>query len=48
MEPKFKLRNYSYVDDRGDLHENYQITEKDLANDCGCRYKCGTFELENI
>lgn len=48
MEPKFKLRNFSYVDDRGDLHENYQLTEEDLANDCGCRYGCGIFELEKI
>jgi SAM-dependent methyltransferase len=43
---KFKLRNFSFVDDRGDLHENIALTEPLLATDCGCQYGCGIFELE--
>jgi len=43
---KFKLRNFSYVDDRGDLHENVALAEQMVASNFGCRYGCGIFELE--
>lgn len=48
MEGRFKLRNFSYVDDRGDLHENVPITDELLATNGGCRYGCGIFEMEKI
>jgi SAM-dependent methyltransferase len=48
LEGRFKLRNFSYVDDRGDLHENVNLMEDLLASDFGCHYGCGIFELEKL
>jgi SAM-dependent methyltransferase len=45
FEGKFNLRNFSYVDDRGDLHENVAMTADMLDANFGCRYGCGIFEL---
>lgn len=42
---KFELRNFSYVDDRGDLHENADMTADMIDANFGCRYGCGIFEL---
>lgn len=46
LEGRFRLRNFSYVDDRGDLHENVEMKEDSLDKDFGCHYGCGIFELE--
>lgn len=48
FEGKFKLRKFSYVDDRGDLHEDAPLTVDSLSNNFGCRYGCGIFELEKV
>lgn len=45
FEGKFNLRNFSYVDDRGDLHENVAMTADMLDANFGCQYGCGIFEL---
>jgi SAM-dependent methyltransferase len=45
---RFQIRHFSYVDDRGDLHENVDLTEGDLENNFGCHYGCGIFELVKI
>lgn len=45
FEGKFNLRNFSYVDDRGDLHENVAMTTDMLDANFGCQYGCGIFEL---
>lgn len=45
FEGRFKLRNFSYVDDRGDLHENADMTADMIDANFGCRYGCGIFEL---
>jgi SAM-dependent methyltransferase len=45
FEGRFKLRTFSYVDDRGDLHENAALTEEMLDANFGCQYGCGIFEL---
>jgi hypothetical protein len=46
LEGRFQLRNFSYVDDSGDLHENVVLEDSLLAKDYGCHYGCGIFELE--
>ncbi len=43
---RFRVRSFSFVDDSGDLHENVELRKELLANDCGCNYGCGIFELE--
>ena len=48
MEGKFSLRMFSYVDDKGDLHENIAPTEEGLSNNFGCHYGCGIFELVRL
>ena len=41
----FDIDQFSYVDDKGDLHENVMITEDNIKNDYGCVYGCGIFEM---
>jgi SAM-dependent methyltransferase len=48
FEGRFNLRTFSYVDDRGDLHENSALTDDLLARNFDCHYGCGIFELEKI
>lgn len=45
---KYHIDNFSYVDDRGDLHENVPITEVDKMNNYGCIYGCGIFEMTKL
>lgn len=42
---KFTLKSFSYVDDRGDLHEDVQLSEDMISQSCGCHYGCGIFQL---
>jgi len=42
---RFQLEEFSYVDDRGDLHEDIALNSDNIADNCGCYYGCGIFEL---
>ncbi len=42
---RFELKGFSYVDDRGELHENLALTEQDISNSFNLNYGCGIFEL---
>lgn len=46
FEGRFDVRAFSYVDDRGDLHESVNMTSDMLATNFGCHYGCGIFELK--
>ncbi len=41
----FRVDAFSYVDDRGDLHENAPLSNDAVATNFGCRYGCGILEL---
>lgn len=41
----YDIDQFSYVDDRGDLHENVGIHSEDVKNNYGCFYGCGIFEM---
>ena len=41
----FEVEHLSIVDDRGDFHKQVQITDEVIANNYGCHYGCGIFEL---
>jgi hypothetical protein len=41
-----QLVEFSYVDDAGDLHEAVALDSERVANNCGCSYGCGIFELK--
>ena len=42
---RFRIEQFSYVDDRGDLHENAPMTAAGSQRNYGCVYGCGIFEL---
>lgn len=42
---KYKLDSFSYVDDKGDLHENKDIDSTQAESNFGCSFGCGIFEL---
>lgn len=42
--PEFRIDAFSYVDDRGDLHENAPLVPDAIAANFGCRYGCGIVE----
>src|SRR5580698_4842982 len=43
-----RVDRFSYVDDKGDLHENAALTKDAVANNFGCRYGCGILELTKL
>ena len=48
LEINFRIDDFSYVDDRGDLHEHVQLAEADVDNNFGCNYGCGIFEATKL
>jgi hypothetical protein len=40
----FGIDDFSYVDDRGDLHEHAALVSPDVEKNFGCNYGCGIFE----
>ncbi|CAA6820103.1 MAG: Unknown protein [uncultured Sulfurovum sp.] len=48
FENKFKIISFSYVDDKGDLHNNINLSNELITNNCKCFYGCGIFELRKI
>lgn len=45
---KYQIDHFSYVDDKGDLHENTPISESEQQNNFDCLYGCGIFELTKL
>ncbi len=45
---KYHIDQFSYVDDKGDLHENLLMNRDDVRNNFGCYYGCGIFEMTKI
>jgi SAM-dependent methyltransferase len=45
---KYRIDAFSFVDDRGDLHENVQLEPDDIAHNFGCHYGCGIFEMTKL
>ncbi|RKZ50914.1 MAG: hypothetical protein DRR16_05645 [Candidatus Parabeggiatoa sp. nov. 3] len=43
----FELIEFSYVDDKGDLHENVTLNSQSI-NNCDCYFGCGIFEFRKI
>ncbi len=46
ISPYYKIESFSYVDDKGNLNENVNLSEKNIINNYGCHYGCGIFELK--
>ncbi len=45
---KYNIEQFSFVDDKGDLHENATINGDEAGNSFGCKYGCGIFEMTKI
>jgi SAM-dependent methyltransferase len=45
---KYKIDHFSFVDDRGDLHENAAITDDTVLKSFGCVFGCGIFEMTKL
>lgn len=48
FDSKYEVVDFSYVDDIGDLHEDVELTEKNIHNNYHLNYWCGIFELKKI
>jgi len=42
---RYQIEHFSFVDDNGDLHEDVELTGSGIAENFGCIYGCGIFEL---
>jgi hypothetical protein len=45
---KYQIISFHFVDDRGDLFEDVELTENDIVQNYGCHSGCGIFELRKI
>jgi len=45
---RFELIGFSYVDDKGNCHENIKLDSKSIQNNLDCYYGCGIFELKKV
>ena len=41
----YDIDRFSFVDDRGALHEDVPLTFSDVTHNFGCSYGCGIFEM---
>lgn len=48
MEKKYSLEAFSYVSDGGDLVKDPSMSAQAIADNFGCRYGCGIFELVKL
>jgi SAM-dependent methyltransferase len=45
---KFKIDAFSFVNDKGDLFENVELSENEVNRNFGCIYGCGIFEMMKL
>ncbi len=45
---KYEIVQFSYVDDKGELFENINLTNDLINNNCNCNYGCGIFEMKKL
>ncbi len=43
---EFDLKDFSYIDDNGDIHKGISLSDKDIDTSLGCWYGCGVFEFQ--
>lgn len=48
LNKNFILNCFSYVDDKGNLFENIELTKDSVSENFNCNYGCGIFELTKI
>lgn len=45
---RFVIDSFSFVDDKGDLFENVELTAEKIADNFGCSFGCGIFEMTKV
>jgi hypothetical protein len=45
---KYTIDHFSFVDDKGDLHKNVDMNNKEVDRNFDCYYGCGIFEMTKI
>ncbi|HEV8286797.1 MAG TPA: DUF268 domain-containing protein [Chitinophagaceae bacterium] len=45
---KYEIVDFSFVDDKGDLHQNVLISDNLIQDNCNCSYGCAIFELQKL
>ncbi len=45
---RYQIDHFSFVDDEGDLHESYPLSESGIQANFGCNYGCGIFEMTKL
>lgn len=45
IRPWYAVKDFGYVDDKGDIHRHVPVNHPDAAASFGCRYGCAIFEL---
>jgi SAM-dependent methyltransferase len=48
FDDKYKIDSFSYVDDKGDLYRDTELSKQNIENNFSCRYGCGIFEMTKI
>ncbi len=48
LEGKYRIDRFSFVDDKGDLHENACMKTDKIKTNFDCRYGCGIFETTKL
>jgi SAM-dependent methyltransferase len=45
LSESFTVHSFSFVDDKGDFHENVELSKDNVNSNLGCSYGCGIFTL---
>ena len=45
---KYIVDYFSFVDDKGDLHKNVEMNDKEIDSNFDCHYGCGIFEMTKL
>jgi hypothetical protein len=45
IEQYYSIDSFAYINDRGDFIADATLDDTAIANNCGCHYGCGIFEL---
>lgn len=45
---RYTIDSFSYIADDGSFHENVELTEELIQNNCNCHSGCGIFELTKV
>jgi SAM-dependent methyltransferase len=48
IEGRFGVESFAFIDDRGDIHEEVELTDELIGNNAGCFYGCGIFTLSKL